>query len=545
MNPIIDFLALRFIFHLNEKFYTFILQIILHISLLTELLNPNVPSTIYYSSLSLPLSFLFLNKSMFPWEIKIDMDDYGNNISDPQKKLWGGRFKNKVSEITERISKSIHFDSRLYKQDIRGSIAHAKMINKIGILSDEEKDNIINELLKIKKEIDEDTFEFNDSLEDIHMNIESKITERIGDAGRKIHTARSRNDQIALDLRLYIKDESIEIKFQLMKFISLLVKLAEKNIDTIMPGYTHLQVAQPVRLSHHLLAYNWSLLRDITRLNNVIDACNELPLGVGALAGVNYNNDREYLQEQLEFKTISNNSMDTVSDRDFVLDFLYFAAVLGMHLSRFCEEIVLWSTSEFNFIKLSDKVTTGSSIMPQKKNPDIAELIRGKSGRLYGNLLSLLTTLKGLPLTYNRDLQEDKEPLFDSVDTVKLSLEGMYEMISTMRINSDIMMSAISKNFSTATDLADYLSQKGIPFRKSHEIVGNIVKYCEENCVDFFKIPFETLKTFSTYFDKDAIEVIKPETSTERKKSTGGTSTSEIKKQIELINKRLNRENID
>ncbi|MCU0821018.1 MAG: argininosuccinate lyase [Spirochaetes bacterium] len=455
------------------------------------------------------------------------------------KKLWGGRFAESTSSITEMISSSIEFDSRLYRQDIRGSIAHAQMLNRIGVLSELEYNQISEGLNDIQKEIDEGIFKFDKSLEDIHMNIESKLIERIGDAGRKLHTARSRNDQIALDLRLYIRDESSEISGLLKELIRELAHLAEQHVDVIMPGYTHMQIAQTVRFSHHMLAHAWALLRDLERLENAVNGCNVLPLGSGALAGVNYKNDREFLKDELDFDAIIHNSMDAVSDRDFVLDFLYFCSVLGMHLSRFCEEIVLWSGSEFAFIRLSDRVTTGSSIMPQKRNPDIAELIRGKSGRLYGNLISLLTTMKGLPLTYNRDLQEDKEPLFDSVDTVKLALMGMHEMVSTMEINKDKMREAVYGNFSTATDLADYLVKKNVPFRKSHEIVGSVVRFAEKNNISFFEITVEKLKEFSPVFEEDAREILNPETSTERKESAGGTSKKEIIKQIKIINRIL------
>jgi argininosuccinate lyase len=451
------------------------------------------------------------------------------------KKLWGGRFSEPTSGITEKISASIHFDSRLYKQDIRGSITHAKMLNRMGVLSAEELEGIINGLEQIKSEIEAGSFEFDASLEDIHMNIEARLTERIGEAGKKLHTARSRNDQIALDLRLYLKDESDEIKDKLMGLLLLLVTLAEKNTDIVMPGYTHMQVAQPVRFSQHILVYGCQIVRDIKRLNDALAASNNMPLGVGALAGVNYANDREFLKKELGFADITHNSMDTVSDRDFVLDFLYFASVLGMHLSRLCEELILWSTLEFAFIRLADKVTTGSSIMPQKRNPDVAELIRGKTGRLYGNLLSLLTTLKGLPLTYNRDLQEDKEPLFDSIDTIKLSIEGIHEMLSSMSINKDKMRSSVYSNFSTAVDLADYLVKKDVPFRESHEIIGNIVQYCETNSADFFKLTINTLKMFSDKFSDDVAEVLNPESSPERKESLGSTSKKEILKQIDLI----------
>jgi argininosuccinate lyase len=459
-------------------------------------------------------------------------------------KLWGGRFTGSMAGITEKISESISYDSRLYKQDIKGSIAHAKMLSRMSILSSVELKSIINGLLQIEKEIDNNQFEFKTSLEDIHMNIESELTARIGEAGKKLHTARSRNDQIALDMRLYLKDECAGIKKELIKLISLINKLAEKYIDVIMPGYTHMQIAQPVRFSHHILVYAWQLIRDIKRLDNSFKSSDIMPLGVGSIAGVNYKNDREFLRQELGFSKITANSMDTISDRDFILDFLYFASVLGVHFSRLCEELVLWSTHEFNFIRLSDGVTTGSSIMPQKRNPDVAELIRGKSGRLFGNLFSLLSCLKGLPLTYNRDLQEDKERLFDSIDTVKLSIEGISEMLSTMTINKEKMTASVYSNFSTATDLADYLAKKGVPFRESHEIIGSIVYYCEKNKKNYFKLTIDELKKFSDYFTQGVEEIINPESSPERKESAGSTSRNEVLKQIDLIEQIFKENNI-
>lgn len=416
-------------------------------------------------------------------------------------------------------------------------MAHAKMLRKIGLLTDDELTAICDGLKEIQKEIDNGTFEFSPSLEDIHMNIEARLTERIGDAGRKLHTARSRNDQIALDLRLYIRDEAAEIGVLLSRLIGMLADIAELHINVVMPGYTHMQVAQPVRFSHHMLAHAWALSRDARRLRFAVESCGLSPLGAGALAGVNYPTDRDFVSGELGFDGITMNSMDSVSDRDFAVDFLNFAAILGMHLSRFCEELVLWSSAEFNYIRLSDRVTTGSSIMPQKRNPDIAELVRGKCGRLYGNLISLLSTLKGLPLTYNRDLQEDKEPLFDSVDTVKLALEGMLEMLGTVTVNVDVMKAALYRNYSTATDLADYLAAKGVPFRKAHEIVGSIVRHCETQDVDFFELPIETLRGFSGTFDDDIREILNPETSPERKLSRGSTSKKEVLAQIAALKK--------
>jgi argininosuccinate lyase len=459
-----------------------------------------------------------------------------------EKKLWGGRFTGSLSDITERISESIRFDSRLYKQDIAGSIAHAKMLCKIGEISQAELESIINGLKKIESEIESGAFEFLPAREDIHMNIEAALTDRIGDAGKKLHTGRSRNDQVAVDVRMYIIDESKDILILINRLIEELVNLAAAHIDAVMPGYTHMQVAQPVRFSHHILIYAWQLLRDRTRLESAVKACKSLPLGSGALAGVNYKNDREFLKNELGFDEVNLNSMDGVSDRDFVLDFLYFASVLGMHLSRFCEELILWSTSEFNFIRLSDSVTTGSSIMPQKRNPDVAELIRGKSGRVYGNLFSLLTTLKGLPMTYNRDMQEDKEPLFDSIDTVILSLLGMLEMLKGIHINKERMKNAVYSNFSTATDLADYLVKKGLPFRECHEISGHIVNYCEKDGKDFFKLTVKELKQFSPLFDDEITEILDPANSTERKLSVGSTSKIEIINQIETLKNRLGKD---
>jgi argininosuccinate lyase len=453
------------------------------------------------------------------------------------KKLWGGRFTDSSAEITERLSASIDYDRRLYAQDIAGSKAHAKMMNSINVLTDGELSDILTGLDEIKKEIDQGIFTFSSDLEDIHMNIESQLTKRIGDAGKKLHTGRSRNDQVALDERLFILDSAREVRNLLLNLMESLVIQAEKNIDTLIPGYTHLQVAQPVRFAHHLLAYAWQFSRDIKRLDFSISSADSLPLGAGAMSGVNYPSNREMVREELGFSSIIINSMDAVSDRDFILDFLYFSSVCALHLSRLSEELVLWSTSEFSYIRLHDSHTTGSSIMPQKRNPDLAELIRGKTGRVYGNLVTLLTILKGLPMTYNRDLQEDKEPLFDSLDTISLSLQGMTAMISEMTVNSDVMKQGVYSNFSTATDLADYLVKKGVPFRQSHEIVGSVVKFCEDEKKDFFALTFDDLKSFSTLIEEDVVSVISPEGSTERKESPGSTSRKEVEKQLALLKK--------
>jgi argininosuccinate lyase len=458
-----------------------------------------------------------------------------------KKKPRGGRFSGNLSNTAEKISSSIHFDRRLYEHDIRGSIAHATMLNRIGILSGQELALIRKGLSGIKKEIEAGKFRFSESIEDIHMNIEAELIRRIGDAGKKLHTARSRNDQIALDMRLYLRDESDAIHELLLKLVRVLVEIAEKELDVIMPGYTHLQVAQPVRFSHHMLCYAWGFLRDGKRLAAVSRECGKLPLGSGACAGLNYPVDREFVSKELGFDEIIPNSMDAVSDRDFILDFLYFAAACGVRLSRLAEEIVLWSSSEFGFVRLSDSVTTGSSIMPQKRNPDIAELIRGKSGRLAGNLMSLLTTLKGLPMTYNRDFQEDKERLFDSIDTIKLSLAGMAEMLATMTINPERMRQAVYKNFSTATDIADYLTLKGVPFRESHGIVGSVVRFCEETGIDFFNLKARDFKKFSDIFEDDIIDIVNPEKSVERKLSAGSTSKKEVLAQIKALKKLIKR----
>jgi len=451
------------------------------------------------------------------------------------KKLWGGRFSDSLSEVTERLTVSVQYDSRLYRQDIRGSRAHASMLASIGVLSSEELASILSGLEQVEREIEGGSFHFSAKLEDVHMNIESRLTELIGDAGKKLHTARSRNDQITLDMRLYVRDASIGISRLLCDLIRMLVAHASEQIDVMMPGYTHMQIAQPVRLSHHLLAHAWALSRDLKRIDAAYEASDICPLGAGALAGVNYPTDRDFVRRELGFDSITLNSMDTVADRDYVLDFLYACATIGIHLSRFCEELVLWSGFEFGFVRLGDNVTTGSSIMPQKKNPDIAELVRGKSGRLVGDLVTLLTILKGLPLTYNRDLQEDKEPLFDAADTAEISLLGVIEMLKNITFKKERMEAAARRGYSTATDLADYLAAKGVPFRSAHEIVGSIVAYCERESRDFFDLGLEELAKFSPVFSQDAVALLSPQGSTERKLSAGSTSRKEVLRQIEAL----------
>lgn len=459
-----------------------------------------------------------------------------------EKKLWGGRFSESLSEVTEKLTVSVHYDSQLYRQDIRGSRAHAKMLASIGILSSQELSSILDGLDKIETMIDEGRFEFSEKLEDVHMNIESYLTSLIGEAGKKLHTARSRNDQVTLDMRLYVRDECVSLDNLLCELIARLAALAEENIDVMLPGYTHMQIAQPVRLGHHLLAHAWALSRDLTRVRAAYNAANICPLGAGALAGVNYPTDREFVRRELGFGSITLNSMDSVADRDYVLDFLYACAQIGLHLSRFCEELVLWSTFEFGFIRLGDNVTTGSSIMPQKKNPDIAELVRGKSGRLVGNLVSLMTVLKALPLSYNRDMQEDKEPLFDSAKTASISLLGVIEMMKNIEFKKDRMRAAAKRGYSTATDLADFLALKGVPFRSAHEVVGSIVAFCEKEGRDFFSLSVEDLRKFSDVFDDEAVSLLSPEGSTDRKLSEGSTSRNEVLRQIAALKTIIDRD---
>ncbi|MFN3479232.1 MAG: argininosuccinate lyase [Thermodesulfovibrionales bacterium] len=457
------------------------------------------------------------------------------------KKLWAGRFRERTAKVVESFTESISFDSRLWRYDIEGSIAHAMMLGRQGIITEEEAEAIIRGLREIASEIESGKFEFREELEDIHMNIEHALTKKIGDSGKKLHTARSRNDQIALDIRLYMRSEIREIISLLSSTQTVLLETAEKNINVIMPGYTHMQRAQPVLLSHHLLAYIHMLERDSERLRDCLKRVNVLPLGSCAMAGTSLPIDRRYVAELLSFDTISENSIDSVSDRDILLEFLADASILMMHLSRFAEELVLWSTEEFGFITISDAFTTGSSIMPQKKNPDVAELIRGKTGRVYGDLFSLLTTMKGLPLSYNRDMQEDKEPLFDAVDTVKAVLSVLREMIPAIKFNQDKMYKASSSGFTTATDIAEYLVKKGVPFRKAHEVAGKIVLSCIEKGKDLTDLTLKDYRGFSTLIDKDIYSVLTPEGSIKGKISYGSTSKKEVMRQIRRLKARLKR----
>ncbi|HEY6009502.1 MAG TPA: argininosuccinate lyase [Geobacteraceae bacterium] len=449
------------------------------------------------------------------------------------EKLWGGRFTQPTDRFVEEFTASIDFDKRLYHQDIRGSIAHAQMLGKQGIIPQADVEKIVRGLQDILERIEAGKFDFDVSLEDIHMNIEARLSERIGEAGKRLHTGRSRNDQVALDIRLYLRDEIIEISAYLDMLLDALITQAEGNLDVIMPGYTHLQTAQPILFSHHMLAYVEMFTRDKGRMEDCLRRMDVLPLGAGALAGTTFPIDREYVAELLDFPGVTRNSLDSVSDRDFALEFMSASSILMMHLSRFSEELILWSTSEFKFIELSDAFCTGSSIMPQKKNPDVPELVRGKTGRVYGNLMALLTVMKSLPLAYNKDMQEDKEPLFDTIDTVKGSLKIFADMVREMRVNSGTMRAAAAKGFSTATDVADYLVRKGMAFRDAHEVVGKAVAYCIAQGKDLPELTMEEWHQFSTRVDEDIRPAITLEASVNARSATGGTARERVEAEIE------------
>lgn len=450
-------------------------------------------------------------------------------------KMWKGRFTKSATQSANEFNASIQFDQRFYAQDIQGSTAHARMLAKQGILTAEEAEAITSTLAAIKEDIEAGKIEFTIENEDIHMNIEAVLTERIGDTGKKLHTARSRNDQVAVDFRLYMRQEIDLIIALVEKLKEALYKIAEGNQETIMPGYTHLQRAQPVTLAHYMLAYYQMFSRDASRLADCRKRLNHLPLGSGALAGTTYNTDRDFLAKELDFDGICPNSIDAVSDRDFALEFLSDASILMMHLSRFCEELIIWNSTEFGFIDMDDAFSTGSSIMPQKKNPDMAELIRGKTGRVYGDMITLFTLMKSLPLAYNKDMQEDKPPVFDAVDTLKASIGIFTEMISTITFNKDTMRAAVKNGFMNATDAADYLVRKGIPFRDCHEIIGRIVLHCVNNNTAIEDIPLETLREFSDKFDEDIYENITAEACVNAKKSKGSTSFASVREQLEAI----------
>lgn len=450
-------------------------------------------------------------------------------------KLWKGRFSKEATSSANEFNASIGFDQRFYKEDITGSIAHAKMLGKQGIITMEESELIIKTLKEILADIEAGKVEFTIEGEDIHMNIETVLTERIGQVGKKLHTARSRNDQCNVDFRLYLKKETAEVDALLKELLDALKKLAEEHQETVMPGYTHLQRAQPVTLAYHLLAYYQMFSRDRERFADCLKRIDRLSLGSGALAGTTYNTDRQFLAKELGFASVLPNGMDAVADRDFAIEFINCCSITMMHLSRFCEELINWSSVEFNFIEMDDAYSTGSSIMPQKKNPDMAELIRGKSGRVYGDLISLMTTCKGLPLAYNKDLQEDKEPVFDAVDTVKASLGIFTEMILTMTVKKDSMARAAKFGYMNATDAADYLVAKGIPFRDCHEIIGKMVFYAIQKGVALDDLTMEEFKSFSELFDEDIYEAISIVNCIKAKKSEGSTSFESVKKQLESL----------
>jgi len=443
-------------------------------------------------------------------------------------KLWSGRFLKEPEKLTDDFNSSIHVDSRLYRQDIKGSIAHVKMLSKCGIINEKEAELICNGLNDILADIENGRIMFETEAEDIHMNIEKLLIERLGDVGKKLHTARSRNDQIALDTRMYVKTKIKSITNMLINLEEVLLSIADRNTDTILPGYTHLQRAQPVTFAHHIMAYFEMFKRDIDRLLDCYKRTDTMPLGSGALAGTTYPIDRQMVAEELGFSSITANSIDAVSDRDFVLELCFILSVVMMHLSRFCEELVIWSSFEFKFIEMDDAFSTGSSIMPQKKNSDVAELVRGKTGRVYGNLMALLTIMKSLPLAYNKDMQEDKEALFDSIDTLNACLPVFTEMISTIKINKTEMYEAAKEGFTNATDLADYLVKKGVPFRSAHEITGKIVLYCIDNSKSLNELKIDEYKTFSGLIENDIYDKITVENCVLNRKLPGGPSKSTV-----------------
>ncbi len=447
-------------------------------------------------------------------------------------KLWGGRFTKKTDSFTDHFHSSISFDKRLYKQDIKGSIAHVKMLSKQEIIPKEDAELIEKTLGEILADIENGNVEFDESAEDIHMNIESILISRIGDTGKKLHTGRSRNDQVALDTRLYTLDSAKEIRGYLIELISVLLDLSEKNISTIMPGFTHLQKAQPLTFAHHMLAYVEMFKRDFERIKDSEKRISICPLGAGALATTTYPLDREYTAKILGFEEAAQNSMDAVSDRDFVIELVSDLSILMMHLSRFSEEIIIWSSHEYRFIELDDAYSTGSSIMPQKKNPDMAELLRGKPGRVYGELVAILTVMKSLPLAYNKDMQEDKEILFDAVDTVSLCLPVFINMIKTMKINKDIMYKSASGGFTNATDAADYLVKKNLPFRDAHEIIGKLVLYCINQNKTLEELTIDEFKSMSDIFEPDVYDAISLETCVNTRNVLGGPSENAVKESI-------------
>ena len=453
-------------------------------------------------------------------------------LTDKNTKLWGGRFEKSTDEMINEFQASIAFDKRLYREDIDGSIAHAKMLAAQHIISDDDRDKIIDGLQQIRAEIDEGKFNFSVELEDIHMNIEKALTDRIGEAGGRLHTARSRNDQVALDMHLHVRRQTREIQRLIVELQQSLVRTASEHREVIMPGYTHLQRAQPILFAHHMFAYFSMLARDFDRFDGVFKRADIMPLGAGALAGTTFPIDRQLTAKLLGFGAIYNNSLDAVSDRDYVMEFLSAAAILMVHLSRLSEEIILWCSREFSFVELDDAHCTGSSMMPQKKNPDVPELVRGKVGRVVGHLTAMLTTVKSLPLAYNKDLQEDKEGLFDAIDTIKFSLAVFSQLIDGMKINEQNMRRAVDEDFSNATDLADYLVKRGMPFRETHAIAGRIVHDCIARGIYLKDMTVDEFRKYSPLFNADVLDAIKPETCVANRNSFGGTSYRQVEMQI-------------
>lgn len=454
-------------------------------------------------------------------------------------KLWGGRFIKETNNLVESFNESLSFDHRFYKQDIRGSIAHVKMLAKQNILTDDERDKIIEGLNSIEKDIESGVLKFDDGSEDIHSYVEAHLIERIGETGKKLHTGRSRNDQVALDMKLYVRDEIDELKDLLYELLGEVLRIMEENTTTYMPGFTHLQKAQPTTLAHHFGAYFEMFIRDFDRLRSTRRRMNLSPLGSGAFAGTTYDLDRDYVASLLEFETATRNSMDSVSDRDYLLELLSDLTIISMHLSRLSEEIIIWNTDEYRFVEMDDTYSTGSSIMPQKKNPDIAELIRGKSGRVYGSLISLLTTMKGLPLAYNKDMQEDKEMSFDAIDTVKSLIKLMSGMLSSMKFNNERMAKSARGGFTNATDAADYLVKKNVAFRDAHEIVGRLVLYGIEHGKALDDFSLEEFRNISEYFDYDIYDAISLKTCVEKRNTKGAPGLTAIMNEIKESKKLL------
>ena len=457
--------------------------------------------------------------------------------------LWGGRFTKETDQLVYRFNASIGFDQKFYRQDIQGSMAHVRMLAKQGILTEKEKEQILKGLESILEDMENHRLEITEEYEDIHSFVEANLIQRIGDAGKKLHTGRSRNDQVALDMKLYVRDEVREMDRLVLDLLRALQKIMEENLHTYMPGFTHLQKAQPITLAHHMGAYFEMFRRDRGRLHDIYQRMNYCPLGSGALAGTTYPLDREYTASLLEFEGATRNSMDSVSDRDYVIELLSAMSTIMMHLSRFCEEIIIWNTNEYQFVEIDDAYSTGSSIMPQKKNPDLAELVRGKTGRVYGALVSILTTMKGLPLAYNKDMQEDKELTFDAIDTVKGCLALFTGMISTMRFRKDRMEASAKNGFTNATDAADYLVGKGVPFRDAHGIVGRLVLYCLEKDIALDDMTLEEYKAISPVFEEEIYEAISMKNCVEKRNTIGAPGAEAMQRVLEENRGYLEQEN--